>query len=73
MLCCVLATRKALDLEKHWTEKQPVLVYTEDEKLYDERFEAILDHYPIPEDYQVPTSDAKVEVSKKQKVTIKRL
>jgi hypothetical protein len=50
-----------------------VLHFTENEKLYDERFEAILDHYPIPEDYQVAPSDEKVEVTKKQKVTIRRL
>ena len=73
LLYCTIATRKALDLEKHWTEKQPVLHFTENEKLYDERFEAILDHYPIPEDYQVASSDEKVEVTKKQKVTIRRL
>ena len=69
----MLATRKALDLEKHWTEAQPVLEFTTNEKLYDERFEAVLDNYPIPEDYQVLAADSKVEVSKKQKVTIRRL
>jgi hypothetical protein len=67
------ATRKALDLEKHWTEKQHVLEFTSNERAYDQRFEDILEHYPIPEDYQVPRKDEKVEVSKKQKVTIRRL
>ena len=70
----IAATRKALDLEAHWTEERPILHYSASEKKYDENFEKVLDFYPsIPDDYQMAVDNSKVEVSKKKKVTIRRL
>jgi hypothetical protein len=66
-------TRRALDLETHATTDMPVLEYSDDERIYDANFNRILEMYPIPEDYQVQSLDEKVEVSKKQKVTVRRL
>ena len=67
------ATRRAIDLESHWTQEWPVLEYSDNEKVMDANVERILDLYPIPEDYNVPHDDEKVEVSKKKKTTVRRL
>ena len=67
-------TRRAVDLETHWTTEWPVLTFSENEKIYDANFEKVLDQYPgIPDDYNVPREDEKMEVSKKKKTTVRRL
>ena len=49
-----LETRKALDLEEHWSkdeEDRPSAAFSHNPEEYERRFEKQLDLYPVPEDY----------------------
>jgi hypothetical protein len=50
-------------------------MFNEDEKIYDRNFERILDlpEMDIPDDYHSGNIVEKVEIGKKQKVTVRRL
>lgn len=45
-------TRSALNIEDHWSrEEKPMVPFNSDSKEYDQRFEELLEQYPVPDDY----------------------
>lgn len=50
----VIDTRKAIDLESHWSmEERPYIPYCRTEREYDEHFERLLQKFPIPKGFNV--------------------
>lgn len=51
-------TRKAVDLESHWSNaNKPNVTYSPDESTYEKNFEELLEKHPIPEGYNVREDD----------------